>query len=244
MELVEERPNVELRRGPDGRSIVVLSFPYDPQIVASVRSIPQRRFDWDTREWWAPVDDWAGVHVAEVLDRFPELTTTDEVDRWLDGIERRWVGRVSTALREGAIEVDGRLLAPLTEAGAAALLEQDAARLDSGAQRCVSSLDRGEAPAPSRLAVSDTVDGVFLRLEVLWDRDAAAAFSALPGAGDNSQALPSDPWIVEPLDAFIALHQVSVDGHAARVLAGLRAQHDEAIEQIRASKADSAPPIT
>ena len=76
MELVEERPNVELRRGPDGRSIVVLSFPYDPQIVASVRSIPQRRFDWDTREWWAPVDDWAGVHVAEVLDRFPELIPT------------------------------------------------------------------------------------------------------------------------------------------------------------------------
>src|SRR6478735_8363764 len=188
MELVENRPNVELRKGAEGEPIVVLSFPYDAHIVAVVRTIPHRRFDWDAREWWAPVDDWAGVHVAEVL-------------------------------------------------------EQDAARLDSGAQRCVSSLDRGEAPAPSRLAVSDTVDGVFLRLEVLWDRDALAAFSALPGAGDNSQALPSDPWIVEPLDAFIALHQVSVDGHAARVLAGLRAQHDEAIEQIRASKADSAPPI-
>ena len=40
MELVEERPNVELRRGPDGRSIVVLSFPYDPQIVAAVRAHP------------------------------------------------------------------------------------------------------------------------------------------------------------------------------------------------------------
>ena len=73
MELVEERPNVELRRGPDGRSIVVLSFQYDPQIVAFVE-IPQRHFDSDTREWSAPVDDWAGVHVAEVLDRFPELT--------------------------------------------------------------------------------------------------------------------------------------------------------------------------
>ncbi|MEP6954300.1 MAG: DEAD/DEAH box helicase [Solirubrobacteraceae bacterium] len=263
MELVENRPNVELRKGAEGEPIVVLAFPYDAHIVAVVRTIPHRRFDWDAREWWAPVDDWAGVHVAEVLDRFPELTTTPEVDRWLDGIERRWVGRVSTArhdgrgwfsldtragtvpeaLREGAIEQDGRLLAPLTEAGAAALLEQDAARLDSGAQRCLSSLDRGEAPPPSRLAVSDTIDGVFLRLEVLWDRDASAAFSALPGAGDNSQALPSDPWIVEPLDAFIALHDVTVDGHAARVLNGLRAQHDEALGQIRASKADSALPI-
>ena len=53
MQLVEERPNVELRRGPDGGSIVVLAFPYDPHIVAVVRSIPQRRFDWDKREWWA-----------------------------------------------------------------------------------------------------------------------------------------------------------------------------------------------
>ena len=133
MELVEERPNVELRRGPDGRSIVVLSFPYDPHIVAVVRSIPQRRFDWDTREWWAPVDDWAGVHVAEVLDRFPELTTSAQVDAWLAAIQRRWVGRVTTtrhdgrgwwvlrtragtvpeALLEGAVErEDGALLAP------------------------------------------------------------------------------------------------------------------------------------
>ncbi|MDP9346537.1 MAG: DEAD/DEAH box helicase [Actinomycetota bacterium] len=263
MELVENRPNVELRQGAEGEPIVVLAFPYDAHIVAVVRTIPHRRFDWDAREWWAPVDDWAGVHVAEVLDRFPELTTTPEVDRWLDGIERRWVGRVSTArhdgrgwfsldtragtvpgaLREGSVEHGGRVLAPLTGAGAAALLEQDAARLDAGAQRCVSSLDRGEDPPPSRLAVSDTVDGVFLRLEVLWDRDASAAFSALPGAGDNSQALPSDPWIVEPLDAFIALHGVSVDGHAARVLGGLRVEHDEALGQIRASKADSADPV-
>ena len=149
MELVEERPNVELRRGPDGRSIVVLSFPYDPHIVASVRSIPQRRFDWDTREWWAPVDDWAGVHVAEVLDRFPELTTSAQVDAWLAAIERRWVGIVTTtrhdgrgwwvlrtragtvpeALLEGAIErEDGALLAPLTQAGAEALADLAAAR--------------------------------------------------------------------------------------------------------------------
>ncbi|MGZ6644046.1 MAG: DEAD/DEAH box helicase [Solirubrobacteraceae bacterium] len=263
MELVENRPNVELRQGAEGRPIVVLSFPYDAHIVAVVRTIPHRRFDWDAREWWAPVDDWAGVHVAEVLDRFPELTTTPEVDRWLDAIERRWVGHVSTArhdgrgwfalrtragtvpeaLLEGAIEHDGRLLAPLSGPGAAALLEQDAARLDAGAQRCVAALERGEDPPPSRLAVSDTVDGTFLRLEVLWDREAADAFAKLPGAGDNSRALPSDPWIVEPLDAFLALHGVAVEGSAARVLGALRAQHDEALHQIRASRADSAPPI-
>src|SRR6476620_119635 len=164
MELVEERPNVELRRGPDGRSIVVLSFPYDPQIVASVRSIPQRRFDWDRREWWAPVEDWTGVHVAEVLDRFPELTTSAQVDAWLAAIERRWVGRVSTTrydgrgwwrlrtragrvpdeLREGAVEVDGALLTPLTATGAEALAALPGARLDAPARRCLSALERGD----------------------------------------------------------------------------------------------------
>src|SRR6266545_3016205 len=141
MQLVDDRPNVELRRGEGGGMIVVLAFPYDPHIVAVVRAIPQRRFDWDRREWWAPVDDWAGVHVAEVLERFPELTTSAQVDAWLAAIERRWVGRVSTtrhdgrgwwvlhtragtipeALRAGSIERDSVVLAPLTAEGADAL---------------------------------------------------------------------------------------------------------------------------
>ena len=215
--------------------IVVLSFPYDPQIVAVVRGIPQRRLDWDTREWWAPVDDWAGVHVAEVLDRFPELTTSAQVDAWLAAIERRWVGRVSTtrhdgrgwwvlrtragtvpdALLEGAIERDdGALLVPLTEPGAEALAELKGARLDGGAQRCLASLERGEDPPAARLAVSETVDGTLLRLDVLWDPDVAAAFDALPGAGHPGHTLPIDPWIVEALDAFLALHDVTVDGSA------------------------------
>ena len=39
MQLAEERPNVELRTGADGGSIVVLAFPYDAHIVAVVRGI-------------------------------------------------------------------------------------------------------------------------------------------------------------------------------------------------------------
>src|SRR5258706_9920590 len=101
MQLVDQRPNVELPRGTEGDPIVVLAFPYDPHIVAVARGIPQRRFDWDRRERFAPVDDWAGVHVADVLARFPELTTSAEVDAWLAGIERRWVGRVTTARHDG-----------------------------------------------------------------------------------------------------------------------------------------------
>ncbi|HEX7297428.1 MAG TPA: DEAD/DEAH box helicase [Solirubrobacteraceae bacterium] len=263
MQLVEERPNVELRRGEGGGMIVVLAFPYDPHIVAVVRSIPQRRFDWDRREWWAPVDDWAGVHVAEVLDRFPELTTSAQVDAWLAAIQRRWVGRVSTtrhdgrgwwvlqtragavpeALREGAVERDGALLAPLTADGAQALAEQDGARLDPAARRCLAALERGEEPPGARLACSETVDGTFLRLDVLWDHDAGAAFEALPGAGDVGRTLPADPWVVEALDAFLAQHGVVVDGSAREVLADLRAEHDEALVDIRASRTTSAEPI-
>src|SRR5689334_9381282 len=263
MQLVEERPNVELRRGADGEQIVVLAFPYDPHIVALVRSIPQRRFDWDKREWWAPVDDWAGVHVAEVLDRFPELTTSAQVDAWLAAIERRWVGRVTTtrhdgrgwfllrtragklpdALLEGSVEHDGALLAPLTTAGAEALADLNGARLDGGARRCLAALERGEDPPPARLAVSETIDGTFLRLEVLWDPDVGAAFDALPGSGEVGRTLPLDPWIVESLDAFLSLHGVAVDGGAAEALAELRAEHDEALDAIRASRATSAEPI-
>jgi SWI/SNF-related matrix-associated actin-dependent regulator of chromatin subfamily A-like protein 1 len=263
MQLVDERPNVELRRGDGGGMIVVLAFPYDPHIVAVVRSIPQRRFDWDKREWWAPVDDWAGVHVAEVLDRFPELTTSAQVDAWLAAIERRWVGRVSTArhdgrgwwvlrsragtlpeaLSEGAVEVEGALLAPMTAAGAEALAAQDGARLDPAARRCLAAFERGEEPPGARLASSETVDGTFLRLDVLWDHDAGTAFEALPGAGDVGRTLPADPWVVEPLDAFLSLHGVVVDGSAADVLADLRAEHDEALADIRASRTTSAEPI-
>ena len=65
MELVSGEPNVKLRTDHEGREIVVLAFPYDVRIVEAARRIPGRRFDWDRREWFAPVDDWAGVHVAD-----------------------------------------------------------------------------------------------------------------------------------------------------------------------------------
>ncbi len=52
MELVPDRPNVELRPSSDGERIVVLAFPYDRRLVEQVRTIPNRRFDWATREWF------------------------------------------------------------------------------------------------------------------------------------------------------------------------------------------------
>jgi SWI/SNF-related matrix-associated actin-dependent regulator of chromatin subfamily A-like protein 1 len=264
MELAPHRPNVELR-DHDDEQIVVLAFAYDARIVHVVRGIPGRRFDWDRREWWAPVDDWVGVHVADVIERFPDLTASDEVLAWLAAIERRWVGHVGAmrydghgwwtlatragtppaALLAGSItRDDGLVLAPLTRAGAEVLADQDAVRLEAGARRCVEALLSGTAdPPPARLTAARTFDGERLRLDVLWDADAGMAFSRLPGGDERSRTLPVDPWIVEPLDAFLATWGVEVDGSGALVLDELRAEHAAAVGEIRRSRAVRGEPI-
>ena len=265
MHLAPDRPNVELR-GDDGEATVVLAFPYDARIVAAVRGIPHRRFDWDRREWLAPVDDWVGVHVADVLARFPELECSEEARRWLEGIERRWVGRVDTtrydgrgwwvlhtragkvpdALRDGAIADprDARgLLVPLTARGAAELRAQQSVRLEAGADRCVTALELGDEPPPAQLAVADGVEGLRLRLEVLWDHEIGQAFESLPGAA-GTRAIPIDPWVIEFLDPFLVRHDVAVRPRAAETLASLRAEHAEAARAVRESRADSAEPLS
>ncbi|MEA2194481.1 MAG: SWI/SNF-related matrix-associated actin-dependent regulator of chromatin subfamily A-like protein 1 [Solirubrobacteraceae bacterium] len=263
MQLVPTTPNVELR-GSGDEQIVVLAFPYDASIVNLVRGIPGRRFDWDRREWWAPVDDWVGVHVAGVIERFPDLLASDEVVAWLTAIDERWVGVVGAtrydgrgwwtlATRAGHVpdellagsvtRADGALLAPLTAAGAEALAAQDAIRMDAGARRCVEALLSGVDPPPARLTAARTFDGERLRLDVLWDSDAGAAFCKLPGADARSRTLPIDPWIVEPLDEFVATFAVEVDGAGALVLDALREEHAAALAQIRSSRAISAEPI-
>ncbi|MEA2298675.1 MAG: SWI/SNF-related matrix-associated actin-dependent regulator of chromatin subfamily A-like protein 1 [Solirubrobacteraceae bacterium] len=262
MELAPTRPNVVLRRQTGGEPVVVLAFPYDPHIVAAVRGIPHRRFDWDSREWSAPVDDWTGVHVAEVLSRFPELTTSPGVDAWLGAIEERWIGRVTTArhdgrgwlvldtragrvppvLAEGAIaRADGRLLVAITAAAAEELREQASARLDAAAERCLAAAELGDVPPPARLVLADGVDGLRLRLDVLWDPAVGAAFAALPGTSAGRMA--PDPWATPALDAFLALHEVEVSPPAVELLAALREEHEQAAAAVRSSRATSAPPI-
>jgi SWI/SNF-related matrix-associated actin-dependent regulator 1 of chromatin subfamily A len=263
MQLAPAAPNVELRDDEERGRIVVLAFPYDAHVVEVVRGIPHRRFDWDAREWWAPADDWVALHVADVLRRFPELTASARAAAWIETIEHRWLGHVRTTrydgrgwfvletaagtvpagLREGAVErEDGTVLAPLSEANAHGLREQESARLDAAAERCVAALELGEAPAPARLVGTHGVDGERLRLEVLWDPDSGLAFGDLPGA-EGGRSVPVDPWLCEPLEAFVALHGVEVTPSAAPVLARLRAQADEAAASIRASRATEGEPI-
>jgi hypothetical protein len=262
MELVHERPNVELSHNRDGETIVVMAFPYDRAIVELVRTIPHRRFDWDRREWSAPAEDWTALKVAELLERYPELTVSGEVVGWLSGVQRRWIGYVRTirhdgrgwwvldtkagpvpeALRAGAVEHEDKLLVPLTRAAGEALRQQPSARLDIAAERCLSIVESGDQPAPARLVFFRGVDGEQLRLEVIWDPDVGRAFERLPGA-DGTRAVPLDAWISEPLDAFIARHDVQVSGVALEALVNLRVQRCQAADAIRRSRAAHADPI-
>jgi SWI/SNF-related matrix-associated actin-dependent regulator of chromatin subfamily A-like protein 1 len=263
MELATDRPNVELRRNSAGAPYVVLSFPYDAELVAFVRTIPLRRFDWDTREWWAPAGDWAGMKVAELLERAPDLTTDEEIKGWLSQIKRRWIGYVRTARHDGrgwleletlagplpedlptddAVERDARLLIPFSRQAAEVIREQTSARLNAAAERCLQAIEFGEDPPPARLVYFRGVDGDRLKLEVLWDPDAGTAFERLPGS-EGTRAVPLDPWLADELDAFIARHDVHLDGPAEAVVNRLLDERQRAAEQIRRSRAEHGEPI-
>ena len=138
MRAVPDEPNVALRPTRDGEGQeVVLSFPTTPTWSPPCARCRDGSFDWDLREWSAPADGWVAAKLAEILRFRPELSRTPEFDEWLADAEQYWVGHVRTArydgrgwfaldtlagtppeaLREGAIELEGRWLAPLTARG-------------------------------------------------------------------------------------------------------------------------------
>ena len=243
MELVANRPNVELRHGRRRRSRSSCSrSPTTRTSSPSSATIPHRRFDWDTREWWAPVDDWAGVHVAEVLDALPRADADRRGRRWLAGIERRWVGRVGAARHDGrgwcvaATRAPGRCprrcsTAPSSDERRPArpahrarprrrCASRRSARLDAGrrALRLVAGPRRRPAArAPGGGPAASTASACGSRC--CGTATPARRSTALPGRERQRRALPLDPWIVEQLDAFIALHDVEVDGRRGAVLA-------------------------
>jgi SWI/SNF-related matrix-associated actin-dependent regulator 1 of chromatin subfamily A len=256
---VPDDPNVVLRPTGDGEGQeVVLAFPYDAHLVAAVRTLPGRRFDWDRREWSAPADGWVAAKLAEILKYRPELRRTEEFDEWLAAAEHRWVGHVRTTrydgqgwfaldtlagtppeqLREGALELERRWLVPLTPAAAAAIVELRDPRLSLGARRCIEALECGEQPPPARMILTRGVAGERLTLETYWDPEIQYAFEQLPGAAANELKL--DAWIVDQLDAFIAMHEVEVTPNAADALELMAAQYRAAQRAVAASRATTA----
>ncbi len=77
---------------------------------------------------------------------------------------------------------------------------------------------------------------------MLWDPEVGAAFEKLPAA-EGKRTVPTDPWLVEQLDAFLALHDVELTSSALTLLKGLRAESEEAAKAIRRSRATEGEPI-
>ena len=140
------------------------------------------------------------------------------------------------------MEHDGRLLVPLTAEVGQVIREQQSARLDIAAERCLSIIEAGLVPPPARLVWFRGVDGEQLRLEVVWDPDVGTAFTQLPGA-EGTRAVPLDPWLAEELDAFIGRHHVQITQPAGEVLERLLEERRAAADAVRRSRADHAEPI-
>ncbi len=253
--------NVDLRRNTNGHEAVVFAFPYRADIVDAVRAIPGRRFDWQAKEWWAPRVDATAAYVQGVLERFPELDVAPEVSEWLSRAVKGWVGRVTTARRAGkgwfvldgiagelpdelssiAEERGDRRWLPFTQEIAEALLEElPGARLDQRAARCASKLQVGLDPAPATLMLVESYGESRFKLEVNWDPDTVGAFVELPAAEAHGRTLPIDPYLLEPLEHFIRLHEIDVAANAREALARLRIDHDAAIGAVRRSRASDA----
>src|SRR4051812_43303426 len=257
MREVESAYNVELRRDRHGHESVVFAFPYRADVVDAVRAIPGRRFDWEAREWWAPRADATAPFVKGVLERFPSLLTSPEVDEWLSRAVAGWVGRVTAGRFEGkgafaletiagelpetlageASDKGGRLWIPFSKAVADELLEMKGARLDDRALRCATRLQVHLQPAPASLSLVESQGESRFKLDVNWDPDTIPAFLELPAVEAHGRTLPVDPYLLEPLEHYLRTFGVEASATALDVLDRLRATHDAAIEDIRRSRA-------
>src|SRR3954466_16379753 len=209
-----------------------------------MRAIPGRRFDWVEREWIVPRHEATAVYVADVLGRWPDLVASEAVREWLAACPLHWLGRATTrkrdghgqfvvrtvagelpeAIREMAVdELDERtIVLPFTADAAEALLDDDGARLDGRAAGCATRLQVGLEPPGAALVVEHTVAEARFGLDVLWDSDTAAAFNDLPGADTRSRTVPIDPWVLEPLEAFLRTHGGTVAPSAKPFVARAR----------------------
>src|SRR3712207_9196629 len=95
----------------------------------------------------------------------------------------------------------------------------------------------------AELVVAHTVEEPRFGLETLWDPDAADAFVTLPGADVRNRTLPIDPWVLEPLEAWLRDHGIPVAVGAQPKLAALREEDAQAVEAIRRSRPRDAPPL-
>ena len=263
MRAVDPGHNVELRVNAHGHDSVVFAFPYRAEIVDAVRAIPGRRFDWEAKEWWAPRADAVAPFVKGVLERHPSLSVHPDVDAWLARAVVGWIGRVTAGKLHGegrfvletiageledpltplAEEHGGRLWLPFTQVVANELLESKGARLDQRALRCASRLQVDLEPAPATLALVESYGEPRFKLDVNWDPETIPAFLALPACEAHGRTIPVDPYLLEPLEHYLRTFGVEPAANAREVLDRLRREHDDAIEDVRRSRAADGEPV-
>ena len=160
--------NVRMGEDRRGRPVMVFSFPFDEVLNNAVRSLPGRRFDWETREWTVPCMEYTAAEVAEVLSLFPYLIVDPAVTEWL-ATAAGWHGRASAWdagygpmlvvrsiagtkpawVDEHATEQRGEwTLIPLDPTTAEYALEQDGLELDDIAHEAAEAAAAGAEPPP------------------------------------------------------------------------------------------------
>ncbi len=254
--------NVELRRNAQGHESVVFAFPYRPDIVDAVRAIPGRRFDWEVegvvgaagRRGGAVREGRAGAPSdAQRGPRGQRLAVArrDRVDRPRD---RRPAGRQgalhprhdrrragAAARRSWPPTAAGGCGCPSRRRSPTPLLNTKGARLDPRALRCASRLQVDQVPAPAALILVEGYGEPRFRLDINWDPDTLPAFLALPACEAHGRTVPVDPYLLEPLEHYLRTYGVEPAHNAAEVLERLRREHDGAIDDVRRSRASSAP---
>jgi SWI/SNF-related matrix-associated actin-dependent regulator of chromatin subfamily A-like protein 1 len=166
-------------------------------------------------------------------------TVAGELPAELEAEARR--GEASSGGEPSGRDRGGRLWLPFSQEIAEALLEVAGARLDPRALRCATRLQVGLEPAPATLSLIESYGEPRFKLDVNWDPDVVKLFTELPAAEAHGRTVPIDPYLLEPLEHFIKLHDIDVGPNALDVLDRLRKEHDAAIGAVRRSRAHDAP---
>ena len=153
----------------------------------------------------------------------PRAEATDEVQRWLSGIggagsgrsPRRYDGRGwwSFTTRAGPVPRPCARARAGRRTPARSLTRggRGPARLGSARwtrpPSAACSAGAGRRPAARAAGLADGIAGAGSPGGALGSR-VGAAFERLPGAA-GGRAVPTDPWLVEQLDEFLARHRIS-----------------------------------
>ena len=228
-----------------------------------MRAIPGRRFDWDDQGVVGP----AARHRRALRRRRPRALARARRPRRRPRVAARGPDALARARHDPPRGRRGRVPRPhargrpargprrarargrttarrrcrFADDVAELLSDLRGARLDHAAASCALRLRVGPRAAAGRARRRAHGGGGAPVARGALGRGHRRGVRRLPGVERRSRTLPIDPWALEPLEEFLRLHEVAIAATARPVLARMRAEHDEAIEAVRRSRAPAAP---